>query len=121
LFGTSLKYEATRVSIIRAVTTTDNDMPESKGFLEDTEGEQEAEEEFDEFDSGSDGWKVDEVITDHKLASGSKCFFGNSKFNMPNKLTVSPADWLLYFLPVDLIKDVVIPNTESHARNVNHN
>jgi hypothetical protein len=70
-------------------------MSESEDFLEDTEEEQEAEEELDEFESGSDGWKVDEITTDYRLTLGVNYFFSNSKFNMPNKLTVSPADYLL--------------------------
>jgi hypothetical protein len=119
LFGTSLKYEGPRAPTVRTVITIDNDIPESGDFLENAEEEQESEEELDEFVPGRDGRKVNEVITDYRFISGGN-YFCNSKFNIPSKLTASPAYYLFYFLPVDFIKDV-IPNVNSQARSVNHN
>jgi hypothetical protein len=75
---------------------------------------------LDDFAPGSDSWKADEATTDYRRIWGGN-YFSNSKFNISNKLTVSLTDYFLYFLPVDFIKDVIIPNMNSHARNISYN
>jgi hypothetical protein len=76
---------------------------------------------LDEFKSGSDGWKIDEVATDYRRTSDGNYFFSSSKFNMPNKLSTFSTDYFLHFLSVDFTKDVAIPNTNNHARSINRN
>ncbi|CEP19776.1 hypothetical protein [Parasitella parasitica] len=41
-----------------------------------------------------------------------------AEFKLPNYLSASPAEYFLFFLPMDYIRDVVVPNINTHATSV---
>ena len=55
---------------------------------------------------------------DTRLTSGKDYHSNKATFNLSNKLTVSPAEYFLYFLPVEFISDVVIHNINQHALSI---
>ncbi|KAI7868977.1 uncharacterized protein EV154DRAFT_571283 [Mucor mucedo] len=65
-----------------------------------------------------DDWIMGEVTMDTRLTSGKDYHSNKATFNLSNKLTVSPAEYFLYFLPVEFISDVVIHNINQHALSI---
>ncbi|GAA5801961.1 hypothetical protein HPULCUR_007420 [Helicostylum pulchrum] len=68
----------------------------------------------------SNDWRMDHVTIDARNISQTYKSF-TSKINLSNKSTASPADYFLSFMPMDHIRDVVIPNLNIHASTVIHN
>ncbi|GAA5797972.1 hypothetical protein HPULCUR_003370 [Helicostylum pulchrum] len=68
----------------------------------------------------SDDWRMDHVTIDARNISQSYKSL-TSKFNLSNESTASPEDHFPFFLPMDHIRDVVIPNINTYASTVIHN
>jgi hypothetical protein len=62
----------------------------------------------------NNGWTMGSVTVDIRNISPSYTTT-TSSFNLPNKSIASPADYVFFFLPIDHIRDVVIPNTNAKA------
>ncbi|KAG2190687.1 hypothetical protein INT47_005606 [Mucor saturninus] len=64
--------------------------------------------------ASNNGWTMGSVTVDTRNISPSYLSI-TSSFNLPNKSTCKPADYFLFFLPMDHIRDVVIPNINAQA------
>ncbi|KAG1462937.1 hypothetical protein G6F56_005406 [Rhizopus delemar] len=58
---------------------------------------------------------------DTRITSGNSYHTEKTPFNMDNKSKASSAEYFLHFLPIEFIKNVIIPNTNEHARIVMNN
>ncbi|KAG2211228.1 hypothetical protein INT47_006348 [Mucor saturninus] len=114
LFGSSLKFEGPRVVPTVVTTTTAVEEEEEEEDLQVSEEE----EEDDIRPVNQDDWIMGDVTMDSRLTSGKDYHSNKATFNLSNKLTASPADYFLYFLPVEFISDVVIHNINQHALSI---
>ncbi|KAG2192936.1 hypothetical protein INT47_001300 [Mucor saturninus] len=126
LYGTSLKHEGPIVrqeTIVNhsntATTVSNTNTQKEDGNLEDAEPSDEDEEE-EGITVCDEVWDTREVYVDARLVSGNDYRSMKSKFNLQNKATASPAEYFLYFLPMDHIREVVVPNINTHAHSVNN-
>ncbi|GAA5797444.1 hypothetical protein HPULCUR_002828 [Helicostylum pulchrum] len=120
--GTTIKYEGprrhTRPAAVPEPITLYHPIEEDSGS---SDSDNEEEEIIDTTSPAvSNDWRMDHVTIDARNISQSYKSL-TSKFNLSNKSTASPADYFLFFLPMDHICDVVIPNINTHASTVIHN
>ncbi|KAG2204322.1 hypothetical protein INT47_009364 [Mucor saturninus] len=115
LFGSSLKYEGPRV--VLTVVTTTAAVEEEEEEEEDYQVSEEEEEE-DIRPINQDDWIMGDVTMDTRLTSGKDYHSNKATFNLSNKLTASPVDYFIYFLPVEFISDVVIHNINQYALSI---
>lgn len=64
--------------------------------------------------TNNNGWTMGPITVDTRNISPSYTS-ATSRFNLPNRSTASPADYFFFFLPMDYIRDTVIPNINAHA------
>lgn len=126
LLGTSLRYDGPRDNQKRMPATaassiTDTIIDEEGGGLEDAEATEDENLSDVEAPENNTEWIVGEVSTNQRLVSGINYHTMKSSFKLRNKSTATPADYFLYFLPTEFIKDVIIPNINTHASNISVN
>jgi hypothetical protein len=77
----------------------------------------------DDYDSSDDDgtWLRRGLVADSRITSRQGFTAVKARMNMNNPETSSPLDFFLRFLPVDHIRNFIIPCTNDHARSVNSN
>jgi hypothetical protein len=96
-------------------------VPVAKSIALDNVAEEEEEEEEEEEDvtpTMEDDWNMGTINMDTHLTSGSDYHSVKAKFTLSIKLSASPADYFLHFLPMEYINEVVIRNINTHALSV---
>lgn len=121
VLATSLKYEGPRTApvAVREPVAVSRIIEEEEESSEEEEQqvEREEEEEVAGPSSSRDCWTMGPVGMDTRLTSANG-YKHRSKFLLPNCRTASPADYFLFFLPMDFINNVVIPNINAYAMTI---
>lgn len=68
--------------------------------------------------NADDDWKEGPIEVDARLTAANSSYSGKAKFNLPHYETASPADYFLFFLPIEFIQRVVLTNINTHGMSV---
>lgn len=69
----------------------------------------------DEEDEIDLAWEAGEVLVDARLSRPEEAFRGHTQLHLANKENMSPTRCFLHFLPMNDIRQVVIPAINAHA------